>query len=375
VLGIAACANLGAGVVLAWRNPVRAGDLRAMYEWCRPWLLHGEHLYFAAGQNPDYPPNAIVLLSPMAVLPWRWVVPLWAAGALVLTPLLAYIVMRCAWRGDRSQVAVPVLLVLCWASAHTLLQFTVLSMTLAFVAVRIADTRSEASGVLLGLALFKPHIAGPIWLWTATTGRARVAIVAVAVVCAEWALYCVRAAVNPLATLIEHARFLSEQYGGAGGLTGLTSVRGWAQLLSADSRISDALWIGTAALLLAIVCWLARRDPRRAVNAGGLAVPGLFCLWSLLTFYHNGNNLMLALPAFAWLWFIGDRRAGIVDWAPLAAWQAVLMLDVPLRLGGVVAPGGWASSVIAHFDRAAVLMMFVLVSVRWYRLTRVVGTR
>lgn len=362
---MAAGVNLAAGVALVWRDPARAGDIRSMYEWCRAWLGRGEQLYVVAGQNTDYPPNAIVLLSPLGVLPWAWVVPLWTAGALLLTPLLAYLVMRCASRGDGSALTVPLLLVLCWASAHTLLQFTVLSMTLAFLSLRIVDTQGDASGVLLGLALFKPHIAGPIWLWTAVTGRARVALVSVAVVCTGWVVYCLRIGASPLETLIGYGHVLTEQYGGAGGLTGRTSVRGWAMLLSADPRVSDTLWIGMAAVLLAVVCWLARRDPRRALDAGGLAVPGLFCLWSLLTFYHNGNNLMLMLPAFAYVWFLDDRRSEASRWIPIAIVQTVLMYDVPARLATTVSAHLLVRMAIEHFDRTVALVMFAYVSVLW----------
>lgn len=370
IVALAAVANTGAGVVLVWRDPARAEDLRVMYEWCRAWLGRGEQLYVAAGQNTDYPPNALVLLAPLGMLPWAWVVPLWTFGALLLTPLLAYLVLRCATRGARSRLILPLLLVLCWASAHTLLQFTVLSMTLAFLSLRIVDTHGDASGVLLGLALFKPHIAGPIWLWTAITGRARVAVVSVAVVCAGWVVYCLRIGASPAATLIGYGRILGEQYGGAEGLTGQTSVRGWTRLVFAGAGASDALWIGMATVLLAVACWLARRDPRRALDAGGMAVPGLFCLWSLLAFYHNGNNLILMLPAFAFLWCLDDRALRPSRWIPIVALQAALMFDVPARLGPWAASHDWLRGAVVHFDRVLVMATSAYVAALWWRLSR-----
>ena len=46
----------------------------------------------------------------------------------------------------------------------------------------VVDTRPLMGGVALGLALFKPHIAGPIALWMMVTGRLRPLIAAAAVV-------------------------------------------------------------------------------------------------------------------------------------------------------------------------------------------------
>src|SRR6185295_18158072 len=153
---------------LALRDPARAAGLRTMYGWCGRWLA-GDGLYTAADAGTDYPPNAIVMLSPLAWLPWPWLVPLWTALGLALAPVLAYLVIRGVSPGDRVVAAVPMLLFLCWTSTRTLLQFTALSMALAFLSLRLADAHRLASGVALGLALFKPHIAGPIALWVAVT--------------------------------------------------------------------------------------------------------------------------------------------------------------------------------------------------------------
>ncbi len=375
LLAVAAVVNVAAGVWMSVTQPWRASDLWVMYDWCRDWLPGGQSLYTGPESSTDYPPNAIVLLSPMAFVPQRWLVPLWTAGAVALTPVLPWLVLRRASRDSGAALAVPVLMFLCWAATRTLLQFSLLSMTLACVALVIVDSHWLVAGVALGLGLMKPHIAGPMALWMLVTGRIRPLLAAGAVVGGGWAIYDARIGESPLTTAVGYWHALGSQYAGADGLVGRTSIRGWVHLLTADAGVADAWWIALAALLLIVVFALAARDRRRSLDAGGLAIPALFGMWSLLATYHNGNNLILMLPAFAFLWCLDDRVPGAWRWAPIVALQAALMFDVPLRLSGVVAPGGWASSVIAHFDRAAVLMMFVMVSVRWYRLTRVVGTR
>ena len=115
LLAVAACVNVGAGVALALRDPARASDLWTMYDWCRAWLVDGQSLYTVPDASTDYPPNAIVLLSPLALVPRAWLVPLWTArrGRADAGPAVA---ASCgAARGERAALAVPILLFLCWA--------------------------------------------------------------------------------------------------------------------------------------------------------------------------------------------------------------------------------------------------------------------
>lgn len=371
LLAVAACVNVAAGVTLALRDPRRASDLWVMYDWCRAWLIGGDSLYAGADASTDYPPNAIVLLSPLALVPQRWVVSLWTMGAVALTPVLPWLVVRCASRGDRGPLAltVPALLYLCWAAPRTLLQFTLLSMTLACVALRIADARRLAGGVALGLALFKPHIAGPIALWMLVTGRFRPLIAAAAVVLVGGAVYDVRIGESPVTTAAGWWKVISAEYGGPEGLVGHTSIRAWARIVSGDPIRADAIWIAASVLLLAVLCGIAMRDRSRALDEGGLAVPAMFCLWSLLAIYHNGNNMMLMLPAFAFLWFRADRQASPSRWIPILVLQAALAFDVPVRLNGLASSLGWGRMVIEQFDRVVVLATLAWVSVAWCRLT------
>lgn len=367
LLAVAACVNLAASVTISLGDARRASDLWTVYGWCRAWLIDGQSLYAGSDASADYPPNAIVLLSPLALVPQRWLVPLWTAVAVALTPVLPWLVMRSASRRGRVELAVPVLLFLCWAAPRTVLQFSLLSMLLAWSALLIADTRWIASGVALGLALFKPHVAGPIALWMIVTGRFRHLAIAAGVVLAGWAIYDARIGESPLNTAAGYGRALDSQYGGPNGLVGNTSIRGLTRL-AMDPASADALWIVLAALLLIAVCWLAMRDRSCALNEGGLAVPAMFCLWSLLVTYHNGNNLILMLPAFAFLWFHGDRRS-VWHWIPLAVLQAALSFDVPIRLSHVAPRLGWGRLAIEHFDRVLVLVTLAYVCALWYRLT------
>jgi hypothetical protein len=100
-----------------------------------------------------------------------------------------------------------------------------------------------------------------------------------------------------------------------------------------------------------------------------MAIPAMFCLWSLLTIYHNGNNMILVLPAFAFLWFRDDGWTSPWRWLGILALQAALAYDVPVRLSAEASSLGWARIAIEQFDRCVVLATMAWVSITWRRLT------
>src|SRR6266511_3189626 len=263
-----------------------------------------------------------------------------------MAPILAWSVVRIA-SNDRRAAIVPVLLFLCWSSTRTLLQFSVLSMILGFFAMRLADMRPVTSGLLLGLALCKPHVAGPIALWTLLTGRLRVAAVAAAVAAGGLLVYDARLGESPLATLRGFWWVLQDQYGGRDGLVGQTSIRAWTAAVSSTEH-ADLWWIVAAALLFCGTLAMVRHAVRARGDAAALEVAGLFSLWSLLAFYHNSNNLILMLPTLVFLWF---RDASALRWtrvAPLVVFHAALIAET------------WGRRAIPELDRVLVVAAFVI---------------
>jgi hypothetical protein len=366
VLTAYAAANLLVGVWLALAQPARASDLWMISEWCRGWLLNGQELYLDSHATTDYPPNAIVMLAPLALVPKAWLVPLSAAITLTVSPLLAYLVVRSTCPRARPAAAlVPVLLFLCWGGVRTLLEFSRLSMALAFLATIHAD-RPVASGVSLGLALAKPHIAGPMMLWTIFTRRTRLAAVAVTVVAVLFVLYCARARVGPVGVVDGYARILLSFYSGTEALVGRTSLRPWWIALAGGQALGEILWAVAAALLLIVPCAIAMRD-RTVADVRAAAAPALFCLWSLLTIYHIGNNLILLLPAFAFL-LLSDDPATVWWRIGLAsAIQIAMMLDIPVHLPSRVPDHGPLFLLVRDVDRIVVLVTYISVALLWRR--------
>jgi glycosyl transferase family 87 len=368
VIAVAAIVNIAIGVALAWRDPSRAADLSTIYDWTRGWILNGARHYTGVHDAVDYPPNAIVVLSPLGLLPRQLIVPIWILVGLALAAVLPYLAIRCA--APRTRVAaLPLLLFWCWTGTRTLLQFTPLSLALALASALTADSRRVASGVLLGLALFKPHIAGPFALWMLVSGRLRVLAVAIAVVAGGIGAYSARVGENPAATLRGYWPSLVDLYSGGHALNGRTSVREPIAAAIADPRTADAIWIATAVCLVAAAIWLAWRDPRRPLHDGGIAIPALFCLCSLAAIYHNINNLILMLPAFVFLW-CGRGDSASRRWTQIACLQAALVVDLPTRLDGLVPRGTLAAFLVANFDRLLVLACLVDVTMAWIGVSR-----
>ena len=96
----------------------------------------------------------------------------------------------------------------------------------------------------------------------------------------------------------------------------------------------------------------------------------MFCLWSLLTIYHIGNNLILMFPAFAFLLLVDD--AATLWWrvSLASAIQLAMMLDVPVHLASSVRDRGPVFLVVRDLDRLVVLVTFISVTILWRRLER-----
>jgi hypothetical protein len=218
-------------------------------------------------------------------------------------------------------------------------------------------------GAALGLALAKPHVAGPIALYLACRRRVGTTLIAAIVVLTEYWMFCRHAGVTLLQPAVGWMASLRANYAGHGALDGYTSLRPWVLAAIGDQTTSDVVWIACGLATLIVLCAAAVRD-----RTDTLAVPGLLCLWSLLMIYHNLNNLILILPAFIFLLTVDDPDTRAWRWATIGALQAALMLDIPVRFRSLA--GGPPGRVVIDADRLVVLGTFGVVAWCWWRLQR-----
>ncbi|MCC7416388.1 MAG: DUF2029 domain-containing protein [Acidobacteria bacterium] len=366
-----AAANLLLAAVLIALNPeARAADLYLVYSWCRQWLLEGRRLYSLAASPTDYPPHAIVLYAPLALLAWPAIVPVWAAFNAALAPLCALLVARASSVGAAPAATLPaVVLFLCWGGVRMLLQFSRLSMVVAYGALLLVDTRPIASGLLLGCALAKPHISGPIALWMICTRRFKPLLAAAGVVALGFGVYALHVQGSPLLVAGRYWRVLTTLYASPQEYVGRTGLRAWAAAMAPDAAMANAAWLAICAALLVVPWRAAAADGNWRTSRAGAAAPPLFCLWSLLVWFHLGNNLvLLAFPAFAFLLLVRDPPTRWPRRAVAAVMQAALMLDLPVNLRWLVPHLGAAGALVVHADRLVVIGAFAYLALLQRRL-------
>jgi hypothetical protein len=326
-------------------------------------------LYPDPNGSTDYPPNAIVMLSPLSILSWpNYFVACLLIG-LVATLLLPLLVSRCTGRRDRPVIVWSTLLFFCWASARTVLQFSTPTMALMFAAVSLVKRKPVASGLLLGLALAKPQFAAPVAVWMLLASHVRALFIAALVVLAGWLAFDAHAHVGLWTMLTSYWNVLVSLYSGNEGFIGRTSVRAWTLALAGGSRWGDVLWLAVAAVLVVVPCRVAVVESR--TGGSSLAALSLFCVWSLLVFYHDSSHLTMMLPAFVFLLTVEDTSSVWQRWSFLAFLQMFLTYDVPNRLGAGQLNNPALTALALNFDRLLAMATFVYVAILWRRLNRV----
>jgi hypothetical protein len=355
-----AAVNLAIGAALT-RDPQRASDLDTVRRWTARWLFDGVNLYASPLSGTDYPPNAIVGLSPIALLPDAALVPIWAGFNLLLAiaaPILAARLVRPAVAS--RDAAVLAILFLGWSGSKSLLQFTLLTLVLGLAGMTLADRRPRWSGLCLGLAMMKPQIGLPFVLWAVFARRWKAAIACGVVVAAASLIFCVRAGADPLHVATRYLQILRVYYAAAGSMIGISQV---GPLVGRVVHGQASGWI-TAVLsmtLLAALCAEARAARSRQDLLW--AVPALAAIWSLLTFYHLTYGFVLLLPAAALVLLADPLPADRLRQAVLWSTQVALVVDVPglWRRFGPEPSGTVTAAVLQDWYRLGLLALFAAV--------------
>jgi hypothetical protein len=407
--------NLAAGVVMS-SVPERQNDLKTIERWGRAWLVNGSNVYRLDEEQVDYPPHAIVVLSPLGLLPETVSVPIWASLNLALSVLAVYLAVRTARpkapltaialgarssdaerapsrrapraaifeiisvfsrrsRPTRSVFGYPDTLLamamfLCWGGFRTLLQFSLLTLTLGLAAIVLADRRPARSGICLGLSLMKPQIAIPFVLWAVFTRRLRVLIVAATVVVGGFLVYCLRAWVSPVAVVVRYTEILGTSYWDpTTDLVGLAQARPLVALVMSRPGSVNAVVTALALVLLAGICALGYLEGRDRPTLM-FSAPALAGVWSLMTFYHLTYGFILLLPVATLLLWVDDPGSQVLRARIFWVLQAGLMFDVPglwRRFGVPLHLPSSVDAVLLHADRVLIAVLFAAVTVLSFR--------
>jgi hypothetical protein len=275
----------------------------------------------AVNKTFHYPPIFLILLLPLALLPYATAAVVWLGGTLVV--YLAAI--RAILPGGTAQIAAlagPAVLFNFIAGQNGLLTAGLLGAALAWL-----DARPLAAGVLIGLASYKPQFGILLPFFLAVTGRWRVfagasamlaGLVAAAAALFGWAVFGAFAA-----ALTGFLDGFSQPVPGAGHIE-------WARLAS-PYALCRALGTGAAAawavhLAVAITAavaslWLAASRVSDALKAAALLTAIM-----LVTPYSELTDLAILTLAMAFL--VRDGLSGAGEAAVLAV-AFVLPLILP----------------------------------------------
>jgi hypothetical protein len=364
--GTLAALNLAAGAV-ASSQPNRLYDLDTMMAWGRYWLVEGANI-FAPGVwgNVDYPPNAIVILSPLGLVPLDLAHPIW----LLLNVPMALIAPYCAARFFRPHdpfrvIALPILMFLCWGGVRTLAQFTLVALVCSMLGMVTATRRPVVGGAWLGLALMKPQVAVPVLLWSLFTRRWAVVLTSMAVVAGLTAVFCLRADADPFAMSVSYVQTLASYHTGHAILSGVSEFRPLIHQWVTDVSDVDAI---AATLALALIAGIAVAGVQEgAVRKHVLyAAPPLVACWSLMTVYHLSYGFVVLLPVMMLL-ALNDASRSRLRTALFWILQLGMMFDIPsLSRRAGLADTALFTNVLSHIDRALILVLFVgLFALAW----------
>jgi hypothetical protein len=155
-LGIA---NVSAGVLIALR-PAQSFDVGMVAQWCRDWFIHGVNPYRGPDFRTNYPPYALVFLSPLAIVPQHLLKGTWAIVSVALAALAGWLGMRVTPFQDSGnhKVRLSVGVFLAWESLRVGLglgQFTLLALV-SGLGGRLSQ--QDGTRILLGIAMIKPQV-------------------------------------------------------------------------------------------------------------------------------------------------------------------------------------------------------------------------
>lgn len=304
----------------------------------------------------DNIPTALLVVLPLALLPWAFAANFWMVLTAAVLVLAAYLMWDLA--GSRAPLFVGLLAAFLLVNCEALLTVgNIAGLTVGFCLIAawcfLENRYALLGAVLLGASLvLKPHDSGPIWLYFLLAGgafrkRALQSLAVAALLCALAAAWMASISPHWIAELRDNLAALAVP-GGASDpyLSGSTSRTGGGvidlqaafSIFKNDPRFYNLLsYIVSGSLILAWAIGILRK--RFSRQSALLALAAISAL-SILPIYHRPNDakiLLLALPACAALW----AGKGATRWVALALTSAAIVIvgDIPLLVLSILTRG------------------------------------
>ena len=259
-----------------------------------------------------YPPFFILLVTPLAPLPYAWAWFLWLGGTAALL-LVALRQPRAAWRYALLVLAAPAALACVFKGQNGFLSAALLAGTLALL-----DRRPHLAGICLGLLAFKPHFGLVLPVLLVATGRWTVFLAAAATVLASVAAATLTFSPSIWPVFIASATGATAEW--------LTPGIALAAMQTVYATAAPLIGVRNAVLLHAVVALgvlaLTLRIWRGESTPGVRAAAAIAATFLVTPYAHNHDAVMLGV-AVAFL--LGDAPSRSAWWeAPVAALALLL---------------------------------------------------
>ena len=363
--------NVIAGVVIGLR-PGQSQDLTTVTGWCRDWLINGVNPYPGPRFTTNYPPYALVLLSPLLLLPQGILKGCWSLASVALAVAAARLGLKAAPAGWQrlDGVRLSVGCFLAWESVRVSLevgQFTLLVFVCGMAAVVYKG--KVGRGILLGITMIKPQIGAAFLLWALLEGAVAAVLIAALPAAIGTIVFAARLHESLLGAVRVYGDVVRHELVAPAFRQGVLELRPLIRWVITPPAIADAIHLAiVVASLIAVVVAHRRMSP---ANRSLFLLP-LTCLWALMSVYHPNYDQVLLWPAAVALWVwqadAQPKRFGLV-----AALQLMLVVDIHglwWKWSGrpTVWPEQGALAFLQHIDRVLVVMLFVAlvtISMRW----------
>ena len=315
-----------------------------------------------------YPPSVLLLLSPLARLPYPVAKAVWTWINLALAVFIGWQTARLFLprRASLRRVA-PLLILVCLGllptrNVITNGQTTLLILSAMLLSVRFSDRHAGWSGAAFGVALSKYSLAAPVGLWLLYRRRWWSSGLAVALQLAAFVVMAVVVHTAPW-TLV---RLVASTLSQVGHMPGIHLATWVGHAVSPTSALAGAY---TLVIGGGLAYWLTRHTHTTAqpaptftpLDAHLLTIVGL---WSLLVVYHREYDAVL------YILFVGLVVAGLTEnwWrlghyarVALAAWTVagVFWLSRPGVTFAAWLPSPLADGYLAYAELGTTVVVLV----------------
>jgi hypothetical protein len=340
VWGAIALASLTAAFWVAF-EPGQLADLRQVRGWLSFTLTHSADPYAYFDRELDYPPMALLVLSPLHLIPESalalWFVPA-SIGVAVLSGsiFVGAIADRLYIQLSTPQRVAIVAMMLSGGGVRGAIwrgQTVALAILLGALALRWSKTRPFLAATALALCSFKPHMAVGFGLAILIIDGIDTLVIAGAIVISASLLVAAAVDQSVFTIIASYAHNLSSMYEGPDRVRGLLGIRWALDDLIGHYGLASLLYAAAASVALVLIGLVARRAPDAAGRTHAIAIA---LLWPLLFLPSQLYTGLMALPA---LWLLMWPEAHLIRresrrLAVVAVFVAFGVVDIPrvLRL-------------------------------------------